>query len=563
MQLTRAEKTMQETDVELARLRAEHAHFRTELARYQEQANRHARSPNPVINTNNPSLEIEHPWQQLFPPEKNSYYTGRTVRPPVMPLDPIQSTSRSYEHERMVSPPQLQRLGPPPAARRIQRKTVGTPWIIPGAPPSERVVPPVAAHFAASPIGTMVVNSVPMAEAVANGPDRYPATEFMERSERTPRGETPQVQGPTGPSHQTRQSVQTIAAPNYGFIVGGGYVPLREPSTAAASQINEESGVVSGLMLFSDAAQSSFGGASASGNSRTVEAAARALAVSSGEVETAEATWGHVRTALRHSIPWNESTSSIATTVATSVRTRHDSAGTSDADTDTDAASDATSASARLSNLHLFPSDSRGPHERARAMSTATRRAPRDASRSIRSRPSSPEPSLASTWGTVPSARSSRSSGLGALNLAGLPSASTLNLTSGSTSLASSHNPSLADLGLRNLPSTVTLSMRSYESLAIGAAAGPAGSGPSPDQVLVTGDAHARTPRAAPWGASLDGADGGSPVSELGLGLAAPQPSVPLAGLGLTFPNSLSSSSSSLINGPQEDKKAACRPILV
>lgn len=156
---------------------------------------------------------------------------------------------------------------------------------------------------------------------------------------------------------------------------------------------------------------------------RTVEAAARAFAISSGEVETRETTWGHINNSII--LRPNPSTSSLATTAANSDSTH--------------ASSLVTSASTSLRDLTILSAPG---HTTARSPApVVSRQERRDAA--------SPEPSLASTWGTVPSARSSRSSGIGDLQLTSLPGAhAAMNFASRTVS----HNSSMADLRLARLP---------------------------------------------------------------------------------------------------------------
>ncbi|KAJ3554007.1 hypothetical protein NM688_g3328 [Phlebia brevispora] len=478
-QLTRAQKNMAETDAELARLRAEHARFRAELARHQDRDNLQPRAlprNNAVFRPHSPEPGTARIDRGRLVPSldagwyHNAYYTGRTVRPPERPLEAFDEIIG-----RGLTSPELESLA--------QRRAAGTPWIIPGAPDHRKVIPPPPAD--PLPMGNNIgyVNPVPIADGVVT--DRR-----SERSERTPRGEA----GPT-----------FVRTPDYGFVIGTGYVPLREPSLAATSQVEERS-AVGQLMLYSETGQAPF---SADDRPRTVEAAARALAVSSGEVETAESTWGHVQNALRHSIPWNESTSSLATTAATTDRP--------DGVSDTSAT---TSASASSTNLAVLA----GPHARDSHRHASTlNSAPQGTENS-----NPPSPSLVSTWGTVPSARSSRSSGLGDLDLAGFPS--TMDLTTA----VSSHNPSLADLNLVNLPSA-----RSYESLGANSTA--------PDHVG-TLDHRTSTPRAMPWDSTLsNGAD--STRSQVAPARDnAPNISNLPGGLGLMF----SGSSGSLVSGQQD-----------
>ncbi|PSR71481.1 hypothetical protein PHLCEN_2v12646 [Hermanssonia centrifuga] len=432
----KAEQSIAEKDSELSQLRTEHAFFRAEIARYHGTSNP---LPPPPQSVSTNRISFARPLTSMS--RKSAYSaightTGtnggrsgmtRVFSEPSVPRDISQYVPPIPED--------------PTEESSSRRKRTNRPVMVPGASPSKKVVPPPASD------NTRIH---------AYRPDT-----------RTPRAEVLHDQSsfidPTDDSTpRTRGASLTLGIPEYGYIPGVGYVPSTQPWSP--QPLNEElEETVGELRLYSQQDASSD---IQRGDRRTIEAAARALAVSSGEIETNESTWGHVRSALASSFARNNDSSSSIVTVATQQTAN--------------GASNSNSTSASLSNLRLL------------AAPTAAIDATQDAGGSVFQRDSrnvsiTSSPSSASTWGTVSSAGNSRYSSLGNLHLTGLPTApSDMDLASDPSS---SHNSSMAHLHLTGLPnmsmdrlSSASASVR-YER---------------PERASNSGEALG-TPRGSPW----------------------------------------------------------------
>ncbi|KIP09345.1 hypothetical protein PHLGIDRAFT_333860 [Phlebiopsis gigantea 11061_1 CR5-6] len=392
--LVRAERSRAEMEVEFVRMRAEHAQFRDELAKYRSQyvpqvsSARSAYHDRPVTSMSRYSV----PSNPVIPgyPGSARNPASHIYSEPLRPIDAFPAIVEDDE--------------PAPRSKDSSRP----PVVIPGASAAKKVIPPPPApprtrnsDYIVSPSVYVIPDPRQPTHATGNG---VPMSIY---DQDTPRAAVPNAVIPPRPQ-----------TPPYGFVPGVGYVPrASSPPQHIPAHAAPAEPAVGQLMLYS---QSSEPIDITTG--RTVEAAARAFAISSGEVETRDSTWGHIGNSI--TTRSNVSTSSLATTVATTNRVP--------------LTSSTTSASASFRSLAILAAPA-GP---ARSPSPA-------ASRPERRRVASPEPSLASTWGTVPSARSSRSSGIGDLQLTSLPAAlAEMDFASRNVS----HSSSMADLRLGRLP---------------------------------------------------------------------------------------------------------------
>lgn len=410
--LSRAEKARAEMEVEFIRMRAEHAQFREELAKYR------ANSQPPVQP--GPRERYDRPVTSMS--RRTSYsHSAHPVHPMSARNDPVHlhsdadraidaspSTSTIFEDAGLAS-----------RTKRMTRPSV----VIPGAPECRRIIPPLPAPFrfsdfrgTSAPLDTppsilVPSSSRPSVRIVDPDPPEHPGVRQpfpaidpqnhpVLYDQTTPRASVPPEM-----LHRPR-------SPNYGFIPGVGYVH-RSPTerSPAPDQNTIQTSSAPGLMLYSQSSQPVD-----ITNPRTVEGAARAMAIHYGEIETHETTWGHVYHALvAHP---NPSTTSLVTVPP-------DSAVQPNTSTSTSAAT----------GLNILSPPARTSESPAPV--TIQRR-----------NNASPEPSTASSWGTVPSARSSRVSLLE--ELLSLPEI----MANSATVLGqpASRHSSISDLRLARLP---------------------------------------------------------------------------------------------------------------
>ena len=395
-QLAGAEQLKTETDKEIALLRAEHTHFRSELARYQARDASSRPVPSSLYSRGPESVVASTSWDRSADPLRAQVEVGHFGV--TIGHNCTCGGNRFYNASGHNGECECEK------ARRRKRAS----GIIPGAPASRKVIPPLPParsalqdHYAPSAYGEADYSlTVPT----------IPAQRTFDQSERTPRATE---------SLDTRPMMGS-------FSTRSGYVPLDDPSLAAAAEA-EERPVVGELRLFSEPIDSVTDGMAYA--PRTVEAAARALVVSAGDLDTAESTWSRVRHAGASNTSANRFASSLSVASADMMSISVDEAAES---------SGVVSPTISLSDLGILVA----PITSIPARTASTRTVPQEIPRNS----PSPVPSEVSTWGTNPSIRSSRSMSVQDLNLVRLPSAMNLTME------PSPHNASLADLHLANLP---------------------------------------------------------------------------------------------------------------
>lgn len=412
-------------EVEFVRMRAEHAQFREELAKHR--ANPLVHSPQqatrdrPVTSMSRRSSHSQAPHPAYTTSARNGIaylHTGSS-----RPIDPSPHISTVLEEVNSAA-----------RVRKVTRPSV----VIPGAPEYRKIIPPMPTPYrvrdVTSPTSAVVearpsmpappsssrppmhaTDSVVYADAQQTTHRHAPGPQTTPYEQDTPRAF---VAPATIPDH--------LHSPQYGYVPGVGYVS-RSPPPVARSPVEERENVqdessdtpVAGLLLFSQGPQPVD-----ITTGRTVEAAARNLRIQSGEIETQQSTWGHVYNALV--LRSNPSSLSLASTAADSAIQPNVSA--------------AISPPTNLNGLGtLWPP--------GRTSESPLPAIPRRST-------TSPEPSAASSWGTVPSARSSRASILEDLSLMSLPG--TIANTETASRHSASRHSSISDLRLARLPDSVT-----------------------------------------------------------------------------------------------------------
>lgn len=492
-------------------MRAEHAQFREELAKYKA----------------NPSVIPAHQatserMTYIYPPPATSYTpfsgfsnTANIAYPASGRNDTLylrSDPSRPTEMSQNI-PAAIVKEEPAPRSK----KTTRPPIMIPGASASKKVIPPR---------NNVQIVSPPTQYYEERRRSIYAAADVPPLSSRD--HDTPQAHATDESRSVYAQSIVYGSASS----IGAASRTVSPPEIQSMAHIRPES-AVGQLMLYSQESQ-----ATDLNTGPSVEAAARALAVSSGEIETNETTWGHVHNALV--LRSNASSSSLATTVATS-------------DPATNArASATTSASGSRNDLALVSAPGRSAGTSAPVIPG------RDAASTRRH-------SLDLSMGAVPTARSSRSSGLGDLQLTNLPAA--LASMDSVSQFAPSRHSSMSDLRLARLPdlsdtyavslddtdesdrddpSSDTPRVSSGRALTLwpGAAHTAAPSAQGPPQSSAPAGTHVQPSRARP-------SNGSGETSR------APDPAPALAGLGLA----LSGPSQHQVSG-QEDLHHVNRTLL-
>ena len=272
------------------RMRAEHAQFRDELAKYRSQyvpqvsSERSAYHDRPVTSMSRHSV----PSNPVIPT-----YPGSARNPasyiysePLRPIDAFHNIPAIVEDEEPA--PRLKESSRPPV-------------VIPGASAAKKVIPPPPAPLRTRNSAYIVSPSVyhiPDSRQPTYTPGNGAPMSAYDQD--TPRAAVPNAVIPPRPQ-----------TPPYGFVPGVGYVPrTSSPPQRLPAHATPVEPAVGQLMLYSQGSEPID-----ITTGRTVEAAARAFAISSGEVETRDSTWGHISNSLTTRL--NESTSSLATTVAT------------------------------------------------------------------------------------------------------------------------------------------------------------------------------------------------------------------------------------------------------
>lgn len=299
--------------------------------------------------------------------------------------------------------PERNQLHPPPSFRY--------PIMVPGAPASERIIPP-------SPRQRESFN-------VYVAPDPAPAPAPEPESASYSYNYTPMSYDHTTPRPpENRPAAATRSPYYYAFAPGAGYVQNPLPYSVSTTSVPNMTS--SQPMPHTPQLQSQ---GPVHPDARTTEQAPRAFP-SPEKTEPEQAT---SRTGNHSAVRLRRGSSSSAV-----AQTHRVDPGTS-----------AAHSSSGLIDPALQPQ----PAAPVRATALAAPVAPRGNTSS--------EPSIASTWGTLASARASRSSGLSDLNLTGLP----VNIPVEST--LSSQFPSLEELNIANLPDFhfVTLSPGSQEDI--------------------------------------------------------------------------------------------------
>ncbi|EKM53231.1 uncharacterized protein PHACADRAFT_259441 [Phanerochaete carnosa HHB-10118-sp] len=396
-------------EVEFMRMRAEHSQFREELAKY--------RTNPQVYPVQQPSRERPDRSVTSMSRRTSLSHSAHSVH------SPSTRTDAAYLHsetERSIdTSPSISTVLDEARPRRTTRPSV----VIPGAPEYKKIIPPLPAPFTFrefNPTSASINSRPPMPPPVSSRssarvvePDLAMRPDVRQTSQRSA------IEAQTSSYDQVTPRAPTIPhhnrSPQYGYIPGVGYVPTSPPGerSLVSEQDNTQTPAAAGLMLYSQGSQQVD-----VTNTRTVEGAARAMAIQSGEIETHESTWGHVYHALVSRS--NPSSSSLRTAHADSSLQPN--------------ASTPTSATSNLNGLGISSPPGR----------TSGSPAPVIQRRSD----ASPEPSAASSWGTVSSARSSRASLLE--ELMSLPGA-IANLDVVARPSASRHS-SISDLRLAGLP---------------------------------------------------------------------------------------------------------------
>lgn len=359
---------MRDNEIEMHRLRTEHAQLRAELAR------RHSLSDALPAST--------HPSRTAHFATSSQVTTSSSRRP--RSSTTTQSTGRHHHTTRRDSDPIAEEFTESKPSVKAPSKLY---VIVPGAPASRKVVPTSSASSRLSGHRDPFYS---LDDAAIDDVD-----------------------------HVSLQNanVPTIRTPPYGFMPSVGYVH-NQPAPSARAHDSE--GTAGQLVLYGQSHQIEPASQDDPRTPRSTDVAPSLLIGASGEGAPIGTDWNYIGNAISQNP--NMPTSSVAT-IATAGRSHRAS----------------RSISSSLSGLGLHATTSSSGRQLTQGGARAD--AP------------SPEPSMASSWGTVPSHRTSRSASVQDLHLTGLPAAmDELDLSSG----PSTGNTSLADLRLTRLPDLAT-----------------------------------------------------------------------------------------------------------